>query len=69
MNKLLIATNNKGKSIGTARSAERMGIEFVTPAQIDLELEVEEDGKNLSGKRREKSHCLRPSQRIDLPRR
>lgn len=44
MNKLLIATNNKGKVIELQELLTGTGIEFVTPAEIGLELEVEEDG-------------------------
>ena len=44
MNKLLIATNNKGKVIEFQDLLGEFGIEFVTPAQIGLELKVEEDG-------------------------
>jgi XTP/dITP diphosphohydrolase len=46
MNKLLIATNNKGKVEELQNLLKDSGIEFVTPAQIQLELEVEEDGSN-----------------------
>lgn len=44
MNKLLIATNNKGKVVELQELLTGTGIEFVTPAEIGLELEVEEDG-------------------------
>ena len=44
MNKLLIATNNKGKVLELQELLRNTGIEFVTPAQINLELDVEEDG-------------------------
>lgn len=44
MNKLLIATNNQGKVLELQELLTGSGIEFVTPAQIDLQLEVEEDG-------------------------
>ena len=46
MNKLLIATNNQGKVLELQELLKGSGIEFVTPAQIDLQLEVEEDGSN-----------------------
>lgn len=46
MNKLLIATNNQGKVLELQELLTGSGIEFVTPAQIDLQLEVEEDGSN-----------------------
>jgi len=44
MNKLLIATNNKGKVKELQDLLKDMGIELVTPADINLNLEVEEDG-------------------------
>lgn len=44
MNKLLIATNNKGKVLEFQELLKNTGIEFVTPAQINLNLDVEEDG-------------------------
>lgn len=46
MNKLLIATNNQGKVLELQELLTGSGIEFVTPAQINLQLEVEEDGSN-----------------------
>jgi XTP/dITP diphosphohydrolase len=44
MNKLLIATNNKGKIVELHELLDDMGIDLVTPAQIDLDLDVVEDG-------------------------
>jgi XTP/dITP diphosphohydrolase len=44
MKKLLIATNNKGKIEELQDLLKDSGIEFVTPAQINLALEVEENG-------------------------
>ena len=44
MNKLLIATNNQGKVLELQDLLQGSGIEFVTPAQINLQLEVDEDG-------------------------
>jgi XTP/dITP diphosphohydrolase len=44
MNKLLIATNNKGKVKELEDLLKDTGLQFVTPAEIDLSLEVEEDG-------------------------
>jgi XTP/dITP diphosphohydrolase len=44
MNKLLIATNNQGKVLELQELLASSGIEVVTPAQINLQLEVEEDG-------------------------
>ncbi len=46
MNKLLIATNNKGKVIELQELLKDTGIELVTPADINLILDVEEDGKD-----------------------
>jgi XTP/dITP diphosphohydrolase len=44
MNKLLIATNNKGKVKELQDLLKEKGIELITPSQIHLELEVLEDG-------------------------
>jgi|SRR5215207_499268 len=44
MKKLLIATNNKGKVKELQELLKDTGIELVTPAQIDLQLDVVEDG-------------------------
>jgi XTP/dITP diphosphohydrolase len=46
MKKLLIATNNKGKVKELEDLLKGSGFEFVTPADINLTLEVEEDGAN-----------------------
>jgi XTP/dITP diphosphohydrolase len=45
MNKLLIATNNKGKVKELRDLLKDTGLELITPADINLDLEVEEDGK------------------------
>jgi XTP/dITP diphosphohydrolase len=45
MNKLLIATNNKGKIKELQDLLQDTGIELVTPAQINLDLDVLEDGQ------------------------
>jgi len=45
MNKLLIATNNKGKVKELHDLLKDTGIELITPSEIHLELEVLEDGK------------------------
>jgi XTP/dITP diphosphohydrolase len=42
--KLLIATNNKGKVKELQDLLKDIGIELITPAEINLKLEVEEDG-------------------------
>ena len=44
MKKLLIATNNKGKVKELQDLLKNSGFEIVTPADINLDLEVEEDG-------------------------
>src|SRR5512147_1969525 len=44
MHKLLIATNNPGKIKELHELLDDMGIELVTPAQINLDLDVIEDG-------------------------
>jgi XTP/dITP diphosphohydrolase len=44
MKKLLIATNNKGKVEELQDLLKETGLELVTPLQIDLNLEVKEDG-------------------------
>lgn len=45
MNKLLIATNNKGKVKELQDLLKDTGIDLLTPAQINLTLDVIEDGK------------------------
>lgn len=45
MNKLLIATNNKGKIKELQDLLKDIDVELVTPSQINLELDVIEDGK------------------------
>jgi len=44
MKKLLIATNNKGKVKELQDLLKDIGLELVTPADINLNLDVEEDG-------------------------
>jgi XTP/dITP diphosphohydrolase len=48
INKLLIATNNKGKVKELQDLLKDTGFELVTPADINLNLEVEEDGATYS---------------------
>lgn len=48
MKKLLIATNNKGKLKEFQDLLKDTGIELITPADINLNLEVEEDGATYS---------------------
>ena len=44
MKKLLIATNNKGKLLEFQDLLKDTGIELITPADIALDIDVEEDG-------------------------
>ena len=44
MNKLLIATNNKGKIIELQDLLKDTGLTLITPAEIGITLDVEEDG-------------------------
>ncbi len=44
MNQLLIATNNKGKIRELHALLDALGIRLVTPADLRLDLDVEEDG-------------------------
>ena len=44
MKQLLLATNNKGKVIEIQDLLKDTGIELITPAQIDLDLDIIEDG-------------------------
>jgi XTP/dITP diphosphohydrolase len=44
MNKLLIATNNKGKIKELQELLKGLGLQLVTPADINLDLDVVEDG-------------------------
>lgn len=46
MNKLLIATNNKGKVIELQELLRDLNVQILTPADINLNLDVIEDGKN-----------------------
>lgn len=46
MNKLLIATNNKGKVIELQEILKDLNIQLVTPKDINLVLDVIEDGKD-----------------------
>jgi XTP/dITP diphosphohydrolase len=45
MNELLIATNNKGKVIELQELLRDLDVQLVTPANINLNIEVIEDGK------------------------
>jgi XTP/dITP diphosphohydrolase len=46
MNKLLIATNNKGKVIELQELLRDLKVQILTPADVNLNLDVIEDGKN-----------------------
>ncbi|MBI5963811.1 MAG: RdgB/HAM1 family non-canonical purine NTP pyrophosphatase [Chloroflexi bacterium] len=48
MKKLLIATNNKGKVIELQDLLKELDVELITPADINLDLDVEEDGATYS---------------------
>ncbi len=48
MNKLLIATNNKGKLVEFQDLLKDTGLELITPADINLSLDVNEDGRTYS---------------------
>ena len=45
MTKLLIATNNKGKLLEIQALLHDINVELLTPAQVNLNLEVDETGK------------------------
>lgn len=46
MQKLLIATNNKGKTAELQNLLQGLSVQLLTPADIHLSLDVIEDGKN-----------------------
>ncbi|MBI5945046.1 MAG: RdgB/HAM1 family non-canonical purine NTP pyrophosphatase [Chloroflexi bacterium] len=46
MKQLLIATNNKGKVIELQDLLKDLEVELITPADINLNLDVEEDGRD-----------------------
>lgn len=46
MNKLLIATNNKGKVKELQALLKNLSVQLITPADININLDVIEDGKN-----------------------
>ena len=45
MNKLLIATNNQGKVAELHSLLNNLPVQLITPAEIDLNLDVPEDGR------------------------
>lgn len=55
MPKLLIATNNPGKAAELRLLLEGCGWEIVTPADLDIELDVEEDGETYEENARKKA--------------
>jgi len=55
MKKLLIATNNKGKIKELQALLKDTGIEIITPADINLDLEVDEDGTTYAENARKKA--------------
>jgi hypothetical protein len=69
MKKLLIATNNKGKIKELQDLLKDTGHRTRHPRTDRLDLDVIEDGLHLRRERSQKSDCLRPGQRTDLPRR
>ena len=56
MNKLLIATNNNGKVIELQELLRDLNLQLLTPADIGLNLEVIEDGKNYQENAGKKAH-------------
>lgn len=58
MNKLLIATNNKGKLIEFQDLLKGTGIELITPTDIYLDLDVEEDGTTYSENATKKANAF-----------
>ncbi|HCB01069.1 MAG TPA: non-canonical purine NTP pyrophosphatase, RdgB/HAM1 family [Anaerolineae bacterium] len=56
MNKLLIATNNKGKVIELQELLKDLHLQLLTPFDINLNLEVIEDGKNYQENAGKKAH-------------
>ncbi len=67
MNKLLIATNNKGKVEELQDLLKDIGIELITPSQIDLELDVIEDGNTYEENASKKALAFaRASQLVSL---
>src|SRR5512133_1330020 len=67
MNKLLIATNNKGKVEELQDLLKDTGLELVTPADIKLDLEVKEDGATYEENAAKKARaCAQASGLISL---
>jgi len=64
MNKLLIATNNKGKVKELQDLLKATGVELVTPAQINLQLDVIEDGKTYAENATKKAIAFAKASRL-----
>jgi XTP/dITP diphosphohydrolase len=64
MNRLLIATNNKGKVKELQDLLKGAGIEIVTPAQIALDLAVVEDGQTYADNATKKAVAFAQASRL-----
>ncbi|MCC7118408.1 MAG: RdgB/HAM1 family non-canonical purine NTP pyrophosphatase [Anaerolineales bacterium] len=58
MNKLLIATNNRGKVKEFQELLEELNVQLITPAEINLHLEVAEDGKTYEANASKKAQAF-----------
>jgi hypothetical protein len=65
--KLLIATNNKGKIKEIRAILQDLDLELVIPADLGLELDVEEDGQTYAENAIKKALAFSNGQRVDLP--
>src|SRR6266540_7462077 len=64
MNKILIATNNKGKIKELQELLKDTGIELTTPAQINLELDIVEDGNTYAENASKKAIAFAQASRL-----
>ncbi len=64
MNKLLIATNNNGKVKELQELLKDTGLELVTPAQINLQLDVVEDGNTYAENATKKATAFANASRL-----
>jgi XTP/dITP diphosphohydrolase len=64
INKLLIATNNKGKVKELQDLLKDTGIDLLTPAQINLTLDVIEDGKTYAANATKKAIAFAKASRL-----
>ena len=64
MNRLLIATNNKGKVRELHDLLKSTGIELVIPAEIDLDMEVHEDGRTYAENAAKKATAFARASRL-----